>query len=126
MGEDKFDATGVTGGVQLSVADDAVLNYEDAQSYVLILEVSDDKDDEGNHDDWAIDDTIAVQINIVDDPDEQLTVTLSADRTTQTVGQPVILTAKVSNSPVATEPTVTCITILANERLRNAPDSMST
>ena len=101
VGSDKFEATGVTGGVQLSVADEAVLNYEDASSYTLILGVSDRKDDNGNAND-VIDGKIAVRINITDVSNEQMIVTLSADRTTQTLGQPVILTAKVSNSPVAT------------------------
>ncbi|MXX92333.1 MAG: hypothetical protein F4Y63_02620 [Chloroflexi bacterium] len=101
VGSDKFEATGVTGGVQLSVADEAVLNYEDASSYTLILGVSDRKDDNGNAND-VIDGKIAVRINITDVANEQMIVTLSADRATQTLGQPVIMTAKVSNSPVAT------------------------
>ena len=101
LGAEKFEATAVTGGVQLSVADDAVLNYEDAHSYTLVLGVSDGKDDAGNDDD-AIDGKIAVRVNITDVTNERMVVTLSADRTTQTLGQHVLLTATVSNSPVAT------------------------
>ena len=101
VGAEKFDVDAVSGGAQLSVADDAVLNYEDVHSYTLILGVSDGKDDNGNDND-VIDGKIAVRINITDVPNEQMTVTLSADRTTQLLGEPVILTAKVTNSPMAT------------------------
>ncbi len=101
VGADKFKATAVSGGAQLSVRDDAILNYEDATSYNLTLTVSDGKDEEGNNDNKAIDDTIAVQINITDVSNEQMTVTLSADDTTLALGALTYLRAKVI-SPLPT------------------------
>ena len=122
VGKDNFNVTAVTGGAQLSVADDAVLNYEDDQSYTLILTVSDGKDDDGNDNSNspdAIDGKIAVKINITDVANEQMIVTLSADRTTQTLGQSVTLTAKVTNSPVATSQITYYETYEANEGVPN-------
>ena len=101
VGAGKFKATAVAGGAQLSVADSANLNYEDAHSYHLMLEVSDGKDADGNDDNWASDDAIPVRINITDVPNEQMSVTLSADHTTQRLGNLSYLTARVI-SPLPT------------------------
>ena len=99
-GADKFTLSATGDGVQIVVADGAVLNYEDRQSYDLTLQVSDGKD-RFSHVDDSVDDTIPVRIVVEDDPNEQLAVTLEADRTTQTIGQGVRLTARVHNSPVS-------------------------
>ena len=99
-GADKFILSATGDGVQIAVADGAVLNYEDRQSYDLTLQVSDGKD-RFSHVDASVDDTIPVRIVVEDDPNEQLAVTLEADRTTQTIGQGVRLTARVHNSPVS-------------------------
>ena len=99
-GADKFTLSTTGDGVQIAVADGAVLNYEDRQSYDLTLQVSDGKDRFSNVDD-SVDDTIPVRIVVEDDPNEQLAVTLEADRTTQTIGQGVRLKARVHNSPVS-------------------------
>ena len=101
VGAGKFKATAVAGGAQLSVADSANLNYEDAHSYHLMLEVSDGKDADGNDDNWASDDAIPVRINITDVPHEQMSVTLSVDQTTQRLGNLGYLTARVI-SPLPT------------------------
>ena len=91
------------GNAQIKVADGAVLNHEDTSSYVLNLSVSDNKDHESNPD-ASVDSVIWVTINVVDDPDEQLSITLTADppATRQTVGNQVVLTGTVTGSPVAT------------------------
>ena len=79
---------------QIKVAAGAVLNYEDASSYILTLNA----DTAGNTQD------VRVTINVVDDPDEQLAITLTADPsgTTQTVGTQVVFTGTVTGSPVPT------------------------
>ena len=62
VGSNKFavDASG-----QISVAADAVLDFEDKASYTLTLGVKDDKDADGNGEDTeADDDTIAVTITV--------------------------------------------------------------
>ena len=101
-GARKFAVSAVEGGAQISVANGVVLNYEDASSYDLKLTVSDGKDRFSNVDAW-VDDAIPVLIEVVDDPNEQLAITLEADRTTQTLGQGVRLTARIHNSPVASD-----------------------
>ena len=101
VGESNFKATAVAGGAQLSVADSANLNYEDAHSYHLMLEVSDGKDADGNDDNWASDDAIPVRINITDVPNEQMSVTLSVDQTTRRLNSLGYLTARVI-SPLPT------------------------
>ena len=101
-GADKFTLSTKSDGVQIMVASGAVLNYEDFSSYDLNLTVSDGKGRLGNAD-ASVDDSIPVRIVVQDDPNEQLTITLEADLTTQTIGQDVRLTARVHNSPVASD-----------------------
>ena len=68
-GADKFYANAVPGGAQVSVRVGAVLDYEAKQTYDLLLNVSDGKDREGNPEEYfAVDDTIVVQVNLVDVP----------------------------------------------------------
>ena len=102
VGAELFQAAANSdGNAQITVATGAVVNYEDAASYNLTLTVSDGKDGAGNADS-AVDHRIGVLVNITDDANETLAVTLTADPTTQTVGGSVTLTARVTNSPVAT------------------------
>ena len=68
----------------------------------MTLQVSDGKDRLG-YLDASVDDSIPVRIVVQDDPNEQLAITLEADRTTQTIGQDVRLTARVHNSPVSSD-----------------------
>ena len=79
---------------QIKVAADAVLNYEDASSYILTLNASDGVNAQD----------VRVTINVVDDPDEQLAITLTADPSgsPQIFGTDVEFTGIVRNSPVAT------------------------
>ena len=79
---------------QIKVAAGAVLNYEDAQSYVLTLTASDGDNVQ----------EIRVTISVEDDPNEQLSLTVTANPSgaTQTVGTQVTFTGTVANSPVAT------------------------
>ena len=97
-----FAASRVSGGVQITVAPGATLNYEDTSSFDLNLTVSDGKGRFGNTDS-SVDDSIPVRIVVEDDPNEQLAITLEADRTTQAIGQSVRLTARVHNSPVSSD-----------------------
>ena len=68
------DSTG-----QISVAQDAVIDYECRTSYDLTLRVSDHKDGLGNTDD-VIDDEISLLVSVIgeDDPQNDPTVTLTA------------------------------------------------
>lgn len=85
-GADNFDAAAVDGGVQVSVASGANLDYESAMSYDLKLTVSDGVDHEGNADS-SVDHSIGLLVNITD-VDEPFTVTLMGDGgNTPTVGQ---------------------------------------
>ena len=79
---------------QIAVAAGATLNYEDAQSYVLTLKA----DTGGNMQ------SIVVIINVEDDPNEWLSITLTAvpSGDVQTVGSQVVFTGTVTGSPVAT------------------------
>lgn len=92
-GHGKFSVESASGGAQISVADGTILNYEDHRIYYLTLHANDGTNDE----------TVQVKINVQDDPEEQLTISLEADASTQTVGSYVTLTATVTNSPVATD-----------------------
>ena len=51
---------------QITVADNALLNYECKPSYRPVLQVSDGKDADGKDDYWAVDDGIAVLVNLND------------------------------------------------------------
>lgn len=76
---------------QIKVAPGAVLNYEDAQSYELVIH----SDTDGvTHD-------VRVTINVLDDPHERLAITTTADPSggTQAIGQKVVLTGTVTGSP---------------------------
>ena len=91
-GADKFTvAREADGQVRVKVADGPGINYEDAASYDLSLTLND----------GIASNTIGLWITVTDVANETLSVTLNADRTTQTVNQDVVLTGKVV-SPVAT------------------------
>ena len=87
---------------QVSVAQGAIINYEDAAAYDLVLQVSDGKDHEGNTDP-AVDHYIGLHVTVQDVADETLAVSLAADATTQAVNGYVHFTATVTNSPVPTD-----------------------
>lgn len=78
---------------QIRVAAGAVINYEDASSYILNL-----------HADTAGTEDVRIAITVMDDPNEQLAITLTANPSgaTQTVGSTVVFTGAVTGSPVAT------------------------
>jgi len=78
---------------QIKVAAGAIINYEDAPSYILTLSA----DTAGTED-------VRVAITVTDDPNEQLAMTLTASPSdaTQTVGSTVVFTGTVTGSPVAT------------------------
>lgn len=78
---------------QIKVAAGAVINYEDAPSYILNL-----------HADTAGTEDVRVAITVTDDPNEQLAITLTASPSgaTQTVGSTVVFTGTVTGSPVPT------------------------
>lgn len=78
---------------QIAVAACAIINYEDAPSYVLTL-----------HADTAGTEDVRVAITVTDDPNEQLALTLTANPSdaTQTVGSTVVFTGVATGSPVAT------------------------
>ena len=102
-GAELFD---VDSAGQVSVKQGAVVNYEDAASYDLVLEVSDGKDHEGNDDKpdtKVVDHTIGLHITVQDVADETLVVALAADATTQPVNGYVHFTATVTNSPVPSD-----------------------
>ena len=71
------------------MADGAVLNYEDASSYILALSA----DTAGTED-------VRVTINVVDDPNEQISITIELDSTHVPLAAEI--TATVTNSPVPT------------------------
>ena len=79
---------------QIAVAAGAVLNYEDAVSYDLTLHADTDGSARG----------LGVTINVEDDPNERLSITLAAfpSGDVQTVGSQVVFTGTVRGSPVAT------------------------
>ena len=74
-------------GVQVDVANGASLDYETTQSYDLVLGLSDGKDRESNPDP-TIDHTIAVKIDLEDEPPS---ATLSVDNANPTVGEKIRL-----------------------------------
>ena len=86
-GSDLFDVVSTSTSAQIEVADGAVLNYEDASSYILTLSA----DTAGTED-------VRVTINVVDDPNEQISVSIELDR--QLLAAEI--TATVTNSPVPT------------------------
>lgn len=92
----------VDGAGQVSVAQGAIINYEDAAAYDLVLQVSDGKDREGNADD-SPDHYLGLHVTVQDVTDETLAVSLAADATAQPVNAAVHFTATVTNSPVATD-----------------------
>ena len=92
----------VDGAGQVSVAQGAIINYEDAAAYDLVLQVSDGKDLEGNADD-SPDHYLGLHVTVQDVTDETLAVSLAADATAQPVNAAVHFTATVTNSPVATD-----------------------
>ncbi len=69
VGAGKFNVVSVDDGVQITVADGAVLDYETKQNYHLVLSVSDGKDHENNLESIStVDDTIVVQVTLIDVP----------------------------------------------------------
>ena len=106
-GADKFSAAPATGGAQISVAAGASINYEDGASYSLALTATD----------GTLSKSVSVTITVTDVATEALRIGMSADRSTQTVGGDVILTARVISSPVATDQ----LSYSYNERNANAP-----
>ena len=88
-GSDKFAVTAVEGGAQLSVATGAIINYEDDASFALTLTATTS----------TVSKEISVTVDVQDEANEQIVVTLSADRTTQVLGSQVHLTTTVTNSP---------------------------
>ena len=95
-----FDVTSVADGAQITVATGASLDYETTPTYDLTLNVSDGLGRTG-YVDLATDHTLAVHIALTDDPGDDPSVALGASTTTPTTGNKVVLTATVSNSPVA-------------------------
>ena len=96
---DKFTVSrNAEGDAQIATA--AVLNYEDDKHHYVKLCVSDGKSHQGA--DPSIDHCILVYIQVVNDPNETLSVKLTAGATSQTVNQNVDLTGTISNSPVET------------------------
>ena len=92
QGSNQFVAENSSGDAQIKVAPGVVINYEDAPSYDLILHA----DTEGTED-------VRVIIDVVDDPNEQLAFSMTANPSaTQTVGSTVVFTGTVTGSPVAT------------------------
>ena len=78
---------------QIKVAAGAIINYEDAPSYILTLSA----DTAGTED-------IRVAITVTDVPNERLAIALTANPSdaTQTVDSTVVFTGRVTASPVAT------------------------
>ncbi len=100
-GSDHFGVNAVAGGAQIVVKQhSAGLNYEDAQSYKLVLCVSDGKDADGNPD-AAVDHTIGVKVKVTDVANESLAVAVEADLERQVINRSVRLTPTVTSSPVA-------------------------
>ena len=93
-------STNADRNAQIAVAEGVVINYEDKKHYYLVLKVSDGTSPTGT--DESDDDGIMVRIQVVNDPNETLSVKLTAGATSQTVNQNVDLTGTVSNSPVET------------------------
>ncbi len=98
-GNEQFTTTKVSDGVQIEVADGANLDYEVKPVYDLVLAVSDGKDTDSNDDDYKVDDTIKVQIRLIDIVDAY-SATLSVDKTAATVGETVTLSVAIQNPPV--------------------------
>lgn len=86
-GSDLFDVVSTSTSAQIEVADGAVLNYEDASSYILTLSA----DTAGTED-------VTVTINVVDDPNEQISIAIELNY--QRIAAEI--TATVTNSPVPT------------------------
>ena len=99
-GADKFTVSTVDGGVQLAVAADAIVDdYDVVRSYTLTLSMSDGRDDYNNVDN-SVDGETLVRVNVEPDPDGKMKVALIPDRTTQTLGQPVVFAVALGNLPV--------------------------
>lgn len=101
-GSDAFDVTLVDGAAQIIVATGAMIDYQQRQSYDLVLRVSDGRDRHGNTD-TRVDDRAAVRIDIVNDPndDPTPTVTLTSDSFgSQPVNSNVLLTWTITDMPV--------------------------
>ncbi len=89
-GADKFYATNRDGGAQITVAPGAVLDYEAKQTYDLVLSVTDSKDHENNTERYpTIDDTIVVQVNLVNVPPQVL---VDVSKANPSVGETVKVT----------------------------------
>ncbi len=100
-GSKKFAVSSVDAGAQIAVAPGASLNYEEDTHYDrLVLQVSDGKDSQGNTDE-SVDASIALRIDVGDDPEENLRVSLEAEGPhTRMVGDTVLFTGTLVQSPV--------------------------
>ena len=95
------DTAGHSGGAQIAVAADADIDYETNDSYSLVLTVSDGKSAESNPDP-SVDDRIGVWINVVNDPNDDFTVSLGVaggPLEHYRTGHPITLVATVNNPP---------------------------
>lgn len=96
-GAGNFTVSSVTGGAQITVGTGADLDYEITQSYDLTLGVSDGKDAAGDPDS-SIDHTIAVRVDIIDDPWDSGTLSVRAENPA-TLSASVTFTAEVTGLP---------------------------
>ena len=97
-GAQHFTVSAVEGGAQVSVTGDEteqLISYSENQSFDLVLTVSDGKDANGN-DDASVDSSIGMRVEVLD-----FTVSMTADRTSATVGQSVTFTVTLENPPKA-------------------------
>ena len=97
-GADQFTASSVSGGAQIAVAGGADLDYETAPSYDLALGVSDGKDDAGNADS-STDHTIVVEIEVTNDPRDDVTLTMTYSPDSPGTDTLVTWTAHLHNLP---------------------------
>ena len=97
-GSENFSVSSATGGAQIKVADGADLDYETRSVYNLTLSVRDDRDRLSNPD-TSIDDRLGVNINVTD-VNDSFDVVLFASDISPTVGDEIIFTVTLYNSPV--------------------------
>ena len=97
-GADQFTTSSVAEGAQIEVADGANLDYEVKPVYDLVLTVSDGKDADGNDDNYKVDHTIGVRINLGDVAD-RFEATIKVSNTSPNVGEAVTFTVALQNPP---------------------------
>ena len=88
----------VSGGAQIAVANGTNLDYETTQSYDLTLGVSDGKNLAGDPD-TSIDHTIAVRVDVTDDPWDNGTLSVTPSLSSTTLNTSVTFTAQVTGLP---------------------------